>query len=477
MPCQLPVDCLNEIFEYLEKDKVSLYSCLLVNRLWCEVSVRILWRNIWIGKSITYGRHRLKVKPEILNTLIICLPNDSKNHLLEKRILNSTQISKTPLFDYVSFCKVLSIHAIGQVIIDVFRSQKYLTKEIIKMFVKKIYSVKKLSYYTNNSNTVNLSFLRYPGAKECLTNLSKLSCSTDVKSAFFYKLSQICYNIQSLNMEFKSVVSNGLKDLICSQNNLKYLSLSQTYGIADWTDIIPSLSKHSNTLIKLKIYGCEYYTRFRPLLSFVTRFTNLRELILSFRYKHNFSELDNNLKCVIFPYLQILKFPHSCPDDDILIKFLENNGKNLVEFYINSSDSLNLAIAKFCPNLKSLYTLFNFDKIETLKIILNDCQQLESIETKYITGLLSEKDLLETLAKYSSKNFYKLKLIICLDSHLVPKDLEEFFNNWKNRVSSKSFSFIIKGWNNSLESNHEGNMKVFEKYKQLGIVSKFDISY
>ncbi len=48
---QLLADCLNEIFEYLEKDEVTLYSCLLVNRLLCEVSVRILWRNIWIFKS------------------------------------------------------------------------------------------------------------------------------------------------------------------------------------------------------------------------------------------------------------------------------------------------------------------------------------------------------------------------------------------------------------------------------------------
>ena len=43
---QLPIDCLNEIFEHLENDKVTLYSCLLVNRFWCKTSVRILWRII-----------------------------------------------------------------------------------------------------------------------------------------------------------------------------------------------------------------------------------------------------------------------------------------------------------------------------------------------------------------------------------------------------------------------------------------------
>ncbi|PKC13013.1 hypothetical protein RhiirA5_352205, partial [Rhizophagus irregularis] len=89
---------------------------------------------------------------------------------------------------------------IGQMIIDVFKNQKYLAKEIMKMFMETV-SLKKLSYYTS-SKTINLSFLRYPGAKGCLTNLSKLSCNSNVKSAFFYKLSQICCNIQSLTIEF-----------------------------------------------------------------------------------------------------------------------------------------------------------------------------------------------------------------------------------------------------------------------------------
>ena len=46
MPRQLPADCLTEAFDYLEEDKVTLLSCLLVNHLWCKVSVRILWRHI-----------------------------------------------------------------------------------------------------------------------------------------------------------------------------------------------------------------------------------------------------------------------------------------------------------------------------------------------------------------------------------------------------------------------------------------------
>src|SRR5581483_4192889 len=66
---KMATDCLNEILEHLEEDKITLHSCLLVNRLWCEISVRILWRNIFRKVRTFEG------KKSILSTLITCLPN------------------------------------------------------------------------------------------------------------------------------------------------------------------------------------------------------------------------------------------------------------------------------------------------------------------------------------------------------------------------------------------------------------------
>ena len=43
----------------------------------------------------------------------------------------------------------------------------------------------------------------------------------------------------------------------------------------------------------------------------------------------------------------------------------------------NSDNSLNLAV---CPNFRKLFTLFKNDNLDTLKIILNNCQHLESIK-------------------------------------------------------------------------------------------------
>src|ERR1044072_8925849 len=90
---QLPADCLNEIFEYSEDDAVNLRSFLLVNRLWCEVSVRILWKSI-----------------RNYNTLFACLPNDSKEMLRKNGIITS----KPPMFNYASFCKNLSVDNVNK---------------------------------------------------------------------------------------------------------------------------------------------------------------------------------------------------------------------------------------------------------------------------------------------------------------------------------------------------------------------------
>src|SRR6266496_5477537 len=128
---QLPTDCLNEILEYLKDDIVTLHSCLLVNRLWCEISVRILWRSNQKYKSWSYS------------TLIACLPNESKEILCENGIIISTP-TKFPIFNYASFCKVLSINRVYYGIERLFKKQQQnlsnkthivLVQEVWKMFM------------------------------------------------------------------------------------------------------------------------------------------------------------------------------------------------------------------------------------------------------------------------------------------------------------------------------------------------------
>src|SRR6266498_6137708 len=164
---QLPTDCLNEIFKYL--NEVDLRSCLLVDRLWCEVAVPILWTSI-----------------QNYRTLIACLPNESKEILLKNEIFLLTSTSK-PLFNYVTFVKGLSTFDIDRKIRRILKNHQPISsaerfddkkfilviQEIFKMFMNQT-CLKALDYHYPSSIS-DVSFT-CPEAMDCLRNLSELNC-------------------------------------------------------------------------------------------------------------------------------------------------------------------------------------------------------------------------------------------------------------------------------------------------------------
>jgi hypothetical protein len=187
----------------------------------------------------------------------------------------------------------------------------------------------------------------------------------------------------------------------------------QSYDCENLANIIPSLTKLPSSLIKLGLYGGVHYIP----SSFMGKFSNLQELELSYDRFEDFSdpfEDFTELQHVTFSQLQVLKFEIACPRIELLIKFLENNGKSLKEFHVEDLDkslnSLNLAVAKYCPNIKVLSTLIFCCELETLKEIFNTCQYLESIKVRCGDRYLNEKELFEVTAKHSPKYFCELEL-------------------------------------------------------------------
>jgi hypothetical protein len=458
---------LDEILEHLEEDKLTLYSCLLVNRLWCKIAVSILWRNILDFKS-SYQERSLKVAFAILSILIACLPNESKEFLYKNEISFPTPTSNPPLFNYPKFCKVLSINEIATIVVNVSRNSNIynlVTNEIIKMFVSQISSLKKFTYCYKCYYHFNISFPYVPGARD----LSVLCCSSNLSSAFFYQLSQKCHHLQSISISFENDAPNGLnelKGLISSQKNLKNLTLSAFYGNS-WANIIPAIIKHSHTITKLRLYG-----KFSDLsFSFISLFTNLQEFIFSFsRVVIGFEDF-KKLQYDHFPKLEILIIPYQCSKPEYVIKFLEKNGKNLKKFYSGEKNgALSLSIAEFCPKIKSLFVIFDKNEINILKNIFINCKFLESITIWCGYYNLNEKEVLDSVVNYSSNNFHELKLYSSNSNFDVsPKDLESFFVSWRNRIPKKLLSLIF------IETFiNEENMKIIEKYENLGI-TKFCI--
>ncbi|CAB4377917.1 unnamed protein product [Rhizophagus irregularis] len=135
MPSQLPNDCLNYI--------------------------RILWRDVW--KFSDYDKPHT-----IINTLIAFLPKESKE-LLHKNCI-TIPIQKPPLFNYPSFCKIISIDNIKVITRRTLKKQQsitskslvnagYLSQEILKMFMNQISSLKVLE--VNSCYTEDFKFIYY----------------------------------------------------------------------------------------------------------------------------------------------------------------------------------------------------------------------------------------------------------------------------------------------------------------------------
>jgi hypothetical protein len=276
---------------------------------------------------------------------------------------------------------------------------------------------------------------------------------SNLPSDFFNQFSKICHTLQSITILFENDVSDELKELkelITLQNNLKNLTLS-AYGECSWASIIPAIIKHSQTITKLQLYGDNDNLPF----SFVSLFTNLQEFIFSFAAGENFGDFEK-LQYVNFSKLEILKIPYKCPKPEYVMKFLENNGKNLKHFYIDGYNKvLNLSIVSFCPKIRSL--IFNEDEIDILKTIFISCKDLESIKIWYGYNQngnyndLNEKELLNML-----------DMIV---NDVSPEDLESFFMSWKNRTPKKLLNLIF------IETSiNENNLKIIKKYENLGVI-------
>ena len=136
-----------------------------------------------------------------------------------------------------------------------------------------------------------------------------------------------------------------------------------------------------------------------------------------------------------------------------------------------------IAIVKYCPNLKSVYTIFGYYEVKTLEAILKSCQQLESIETwcghALFGDYLNENKLLEMVVKYSPKTFYGLKMHFECDTELFSEELESVFISWEDRKSQKPLSLNIISIND-LNVKKE-SMEEIEKFKKLGVIKEFEI--
>ena len=69
--------------------------------------------------------------------------------------------------------------------------------------MSQVTSLRQLTFYGIDlvQDTSHKTLTSYPGARDCLKDLSELYCYSDICPEFFYQLSQICHNISLLDIK------------------------------------------------------------------------------------------------------------------------------------------------------------------------------------------------------------------------------------------------------------------------------------
>src|SRR5436305_7052772 len=188
---KLNKDILFLLFEELQDDLKSLFSFLMVNRLWCETVIPVLWKNPWKYKHIDYHHNS-----SLYYIITSYLSDDIKDSLTRQGIKLPPILCRSLLFDYLSLCRSINMNVINN-IIAVGCSPTYdqflFQQEIYKLFIRKCPEFKYL-----DMRSIKHQIFYFPEAKFHLNSICELICDKSIDSSYFYGLACLCQSIQSL---------------------------------------------------------------------------------------------------------------------------------------------------------------------------------------------------------------------------------------------------------------------------------------
>src|SRR6266480_6381114 len=165
---KLNKDVLFLILVELQNDRKSLYSCLLVNRTWCETTIPILWKD------------PLKLCPSdnkriLFDVILLHLPEESRDNLKNQGIVLLTKLCQRPLFNYISFWRYLNLSILEDMIISAVESEASIIRsEILKLLINEN---TKFTHIYLNTPLLNDQLQLISGAEHCFSEIKFLLLS------------------------------------------------------------------------------------------------------------------------------------------------------------------------------------------------------------------------------------------------------------------------------------------------------------
>ncbi|RIA85199.1 hypothetical protein C1645_831163 [Glomus cerebriforme] len=465
-------DVLFLILEELKDDRKSLYSCVLVNRIWCETTVPILWKIL--------GRYTLtdNAKDSLFNVIILHLSKESRNVLKNKGYNIFTETYQRPLFNYISYWRYLDLFLLDSMInsnniegseISVIRN------EILNLFINRNTKF----VYMDIPEHFNHQLNHISGTGNCFSNLECIHCDDKTDQNFLKGLARISQLIKKLKfyiMQYDNSDNSGIIKLIEAQKNLNevYFVCFTNKRVESYRKTLEeSLIKNADTIQYLRI-------GWNPTTKILSHLVNLISLDIC----ANLSILTNwnHLEKISLPFLKFLRAQFV--PSKILTSLIENTKGHLTEISIlyegDDNKRLIQSIYENCPNLRYFKLLFNNDNISELENLLIKCQNLNGLVI--FTDDSNEPDwkiLFEILIKSSPINLFKFKFSSILSLKLL-ESLTFLFDGWNDKHPMLLQTIPIdKYYSNigehlqqqSLQNQIEDLIKI---YKTKGIIKKYD---
>jgi hypothetical protein len=459
-------DVLILILEELQYDKKTLYSCLLVNRTWCEKTVSILWRFLGSCNSID----NVNSMNILFNVIIKHLSIESKDLLKNRGIeLFREANQKKPLFDYISFLKCLDLQLLERMLISCIKNvEKFklsiIRNEILKLFINENKKFISLSIPEN----FNYQLYHISGVERCFSNLESLYCNDNTDQNILEGLSNIIESIKNFIFYIKQHNNNsGVIKLIESQkglNDVRFIYIKYNSSIRNvpfFKSLEESLYKHTDTIQHLKIY----WKPITKILSYLVNLSSLEIYSSNSYYNTNWDHLEN----LSLPVLKILKVQRV--PSNILTSLIQSTKGFITEISILGDDNKSLirAIYQNCKNLRYLkLSLLNRNILELENLLIN---------CKFLNGLVIDVymfnwcKLFEILSKSSPETLFKFKFFFYYSRTPELDSLKSFFDNWNNRIPMHPMLLRTIQMNQYVDVDQYFDL--IEKYKAKGIVKDY----
>ncbi|CAG8448836.1 12856_t:CDS:1 [Dentiscutata erythropus] len=493
MASRLYSDCLVKIFGVLKDDHSSLHSCALVNHLWCQSAIPLLWEDPLDSKKLN-GRNEKRKRYALVNTYITGLPQASHKVLIDQKII-LPPVTRSPTFEYASYLRKLDLKCFFIAIqswteySDKWSAKRTFTGGQIGLVIQELLrhlflSSPRLLVLKVNVDKIGAIIVdilqNVPEARNCLASLKEFLYFAEhpTMEILFSQIAQLTGNIERFDLSIYGHTEQ-LINMLKAQKLFKELIINNRtnspLGFKFWvdTDAGSVISKKASIVTYLEIENI-----FFPFEA-LSHFTSLVELNMFYCGSYNSHDW-TPLSDVRLKKLKKISYKnrHSLYLESFG-RFLGNAGINLSSITIRccticdpeQSYLLFTSIADNCQNLIHYDGPIGSDNASEFGQMLNACSQIETLclhpSNKCCRLVENRIDFNPLLRKITIKQPWKMSKLTIIHGWKFTTDVFESFLQSRQRISKK-ISFY---WN---ECEIIGNFdKVCLKYNKAGVLDKY----